>query len=91
VSTWTAEPARCGFSGLRATAETDWLARAPESAARWTEYEIALTEVLAEPGCLALCLYDQRICSPGVVLSALCAHPIVISEHKACENCGGVE
>ena len=77
---------RRGFSGLRGTGETAWLAREPENVARWMEYETALTDVLLETGCLALCQYDRRICQPGLLLGVLRAHPIVISERNVCEN-----
>src|SRR5216683_5173922 len=77
---------RSGFSGLRGVGETGWLARDPENLARWMEYESALTDVLVETGGLALCQYDKRVCPPGLLLSALRTHPIVISENQACEN-----
>jgi two-component system, chemotaxis family, sensor kinase Cph1 len=80
------EADRLGFSGLRGAGETAWLARDPENVARWMEYEAALTDVLLETGCLALCQYDRQVCQPGLLLSVLRAHPIVISERNVCEN-----
>jgi PAS domain S-box-containing protein len=49
-------------------------------------YEAALTDTLVQTGCLALCLYDRRVCPAEILLSAIRAHPLVISGHRLCEN-----
>ncbi len=81
-----ADAQRSGYSGLRATAEMDWVMRGGSGVDRWMEYESLLTNALAQTGCLALCQYDRRVCSPPVILNGIRTHPIVIYDDRICEN-----
>jgi hypothetical protein len=67
-----------GYSALRVTAEMTWMLRAPPCPARLSEYETRLSEFLAGSKCLAMCQYDQRRFTPGVLLGVLRTHPIAI-------------
>jgi PAS domain S-box-containing protein len=77
---------RSGYSGLRATAETGWVVHGGSVVDQWMEYESLLTNTVAEIGCLALCQYDRRVCSPSFVLNAIRTHPAVIYGDRVCEN-----
>src|SRR6267378_2050751 len=57
----TADAMRQGFSALRATGETEWVAGGAPGLERWVEYESRLAHVLAHHHCLALCQYDRRL------------------------------
>src|SRR4029079_15928284 len=43
-----------GFSGLRATGETEWILHGAPGVDRWMEYESRLTDVLGELNCSAM-------------------------------------
>jgi len=64
----------------------DWVMHGDIGVERWMEYESLLTNTLAETGCLALCQYDRRVCSPTVILNGIRTHPIIICGHDPCEN-----
>jgi len=82
----TADAMRQGFSALRATGETEWVARGAPGLERWIEYESRFTHTLAQHRCLALCQYDRRLFPPEVILDVLRSHPTVIYRGVVCRN-----
>ena len=82
----TADAMRHGFSALRATGETEWVARGAPGLERWIEYESRLTQTLADHKCLALCQYNRRLFPPEVILDVLRTHPTVIYRGAVCRN-----
>jgi PAS domain S-box-containing protein len=80
------EALRSGYAGLRATGETDWVSRGAAGIERWMEYESLLTNTFAEIGCLALCQYDRRVCSPELILNVIRTHPLLVYGDRVCEN-----
>jgi signal transduction histidine kinase len=80
------EALRSGYSGLRVTAETDWVTRGAAGIERWLEYESLVTNRLAEVGCVALCQYDQRVCPPELILNLIRTHPLVVYRGMVCQN-----
>ena len=75
-----------GFSGLRATGETEWVLRGAPGLERWVEYESRMTHILARHNCLALCQYDRRLFSPELILDVIRTHPTVIYRGVASRN-----
>src|SRR6202023_1597885 len=89
LSFWRAqreEALRSGYAGLRATGETDWVSGGAAGIERWMEYESLLTNTFAEIGCLALCQYDRRVCSPELILNVIRTHPLMVYGDRVCEN-----
>src|SRR5258708_6092301 len=82
----TAEAARQGFGGLRATGETEWLLSNPPGRERWMEYESRLTDVLAGLNCFALCQYNRQVLPPEFILNVIRTHPTVIYRGIVCRN-----
>jgi len=80
------EALRSGYSGLRVAGETDWVTRGSTGIERWVEYESLVTNRLAEIGCLALCQYDRRVCTPELILNMIRTHPLVVSGGMVCQN-----
>jgi PAS domain S-box-containing protein len=83
----TAEALRIGYSGLRLTGETDWVTQGRLGMESLMKYERLATRHFAETGCLALCQYDRRVCTPELILNVIRTHPIVIYGDRVCENC----
>jgi signal transduction histidine kinase len=75
-----------GFSALRATGETEWVARGAPGLERWIEYESRMTHTLAHHNCLALCQYNRRLFPPQVILDVIRTHPTVIYRGVVCRN-----
>jgi two-component system cell cycle sensor histidine kinase/response regulator CckA len=77
---------REGFTSLRATGETEWVVRGVPGIERWLEYESRLTETLERANAFALCQYNRRKCSTGLLLNVIRTHPIVIYSGTVCRN-----
>jgi PAS domain S-box-containing protein len=77
---------RSGYTGLRVAGEAGWVTRDIPGIDRWMEYESLVTKVLVESGCLALCQYDRRVCSPELLLNVIRTHPLVICSDMLCDN-----
>jgi transcriptional regulator with GAF, ATPase, and Fis domain len=75
-----------GFSALRATGETEWLAGGYLAPERWIEYETRVTDTLTQNNCFALCQYDRRILTPEIILDLIRTHPIVVYRGTVCRN-----
>jgi transcriptional regulator with GAF, ATPase, and Fis domain len=75
-----------GFSALRATGETEWLAGGYPAPERWIEYESRVTDRLTQNNCFALCQYDRRILKPEIILDLIRMHPIVVYRGTVCRN-----
>ena len=75
-----------GFSGMRATGETEWVLRGAPGLERWMEYESRLTHMLAHHNCVALCQYNRRLFPPELVLDVIRTHPTVIYRGVVCRN-----
>ena len=82
----TAAAMRQGYSALRATGETEWVARGAPGIERWIEYESRMTHILAQNNCLALCQYNRRLFPPEVILDVIRTHPTVIYRGVVCRN-----
>jgi PAS domain S-box-containing protein len=80
------EARRSGYTGLRIAGETGWVKRGAPGIDRWIEYESLVTKMLAEIGCLALCQYDRRRCSPELLLNVIRTHPLVVYRGMICDN-----
>lgn len=86
---WEAEAAEAikqGFSALRATGETDWVAGGATGHDSWIEYESRLSHVVARNNCFVLCQYNAGRFSPGLVLDVIRTHPTVIYRGRVCRN-----
>jgi PAS domain S-box-containing protein len=81
-----AEAMRLGFSGLRALAEPDWVARNAVGLRQWIEYECRLTQQLAGQNSIVLCQYNRVSFSPALVLDIIRTHPTVIYRGVVCRN-----
>jgi len=66
-----------GFSALRVTGEVTRMSDGPGTE-RWLEYESKANQVLRNRPALALCQYDGRWLSPGVVSGVLQTHPLLV-------------
>ena len=66
-----------GCRALRAVGEMDWALLGVPGTDRLMEYESRINELFRDRACLALCLYDRRRFSPGVLLGVLATHPLV--------------
>src|SRR5919106_1179075 len=75
-----------GFSGLRATGETEWLSKNGFRLEQWMEYETKLTHTLMEKGCIALCQYNRQIFPPEFMLDIIRTHPLVAYRGAVCKN-----
>jgi signal transduction histidine kinase len=79
-----------GFSGLRATGETEWVQkwvlREDDGLERWMEYECRLAHTVAENNCSALCQYNRRLFPPELILDVIRTHPVVVSGGSVCRN-----
>jgi signal transduction histidine kinase len=82
----TAEAMSQGFSALRVTGETEWVARGAPGLERWMEYESRMTHLLARFNVCALCQYNRRLFPPQVILDVIRTHPTVIYRGVACQN-----
>ena len=82
----TAEAISQGFSGLRATGETEWILCGAPGLDRWMEYESRLTEVLADLNCFALCQYNRQVLPSQIILDVIHTHPTVIYHGVVCRN-----
>lgn len=75
-----------GFSALRATGETGWLAGGYLPLERWVEYESRVTEAFTQNNCFALCQCDRRILKPEIIRDVIRTHPIVVYQGRVCRN-----
>src|SRR4029077_1234308 len=75
-----------GFSALRATGETEWLAGGHPAPERWIECESRVADTLTQNNCFALCQYDRRILKPEIILDLIRMHPIVVYRGTVCRN-----
>jgi DNA-binding CsgD family transcriptional regulator len=66
-----------GYRALRAAGEMAWALRGAPGAERLIEYEARINDLFRGGSCLALCLYDRRRFSPGVLLGVLATHTLV--------------
>jgi len=66
-----------GYRTLRAAGEMGWALRGVAGTDRLMEYEARINELFRDRTCLALCLYDRRRFSPGLLLGVLATHPLV--------------
>ena len=74
----TGQAMTCGFTALRAIAETDWVLGKAPGVERWMEYENRLTQMMASLNCTALCQYDRHLFPPETILDVIRTHPTVI-------------
>jgi signal transduction histidine kinase len=75
-----------GYSALRITGEMTWALRGLPGSERLIEYEARLNEFFPSSRCLAICQYDRRRFEPGILLSVLRTHPIVMVGMEVCDN-----
>jgi ABC-type transporter Mla MlaB component len=69
-----------GFPGVRISGEMDWAARAGISDDQLVEYERRATEVFTGRPALALCQYDARVATAGVLEQVRRVHPTLVEE-----------
>ncbi|MDB5217116.1 MAG: hypothetical protein JWO86_5043 [Myxococcaceae bacterium] len=82
----TAKAQRDGFKGLRATGDTDWMARDGDAQEHWLDYESRLTQMLAGVDCRLLCQYPRKHFSAALLLDVIRTHPTVIHRGVVCRN-----
>jgi DNA-binding CsgD family transcriptional regulator len=75
-----------GYSALRVTGEMTWALRDLSSSERLFEYEAKLNGFFPGSKCLAICQYDRRKFSAGLLLDILSTHPIVCVGSKVFGN-----
>jgi hypothetical protein len=75
-----------GYSALRVTGEMTWALRDLSSSERLIEYEAKLNEFFPGSKCLAICQYDRRRFSAGLLLDILSTHPIACVGTKVLDN-----
>lgn len=75
-----------GYSALRVTGEMTWALRDLSSSERLIEYEAKLNEFFPGSKCLAVCQYDRRRFSAGLLLDILSTHPIACVGTKVFDN-----
>lgn len=75
-----------GFAGLRVTGEMTW-ALGPEAGTdRLIEYEALVDHFLPGSQALAMCQYNRKLFSPGIIRQVLCTHPIAVLGRQVCPN-----
>lgn len=75
-----------GYAALRVTAESTRMLRRFAGYHRLIEYEASLQQFLAKNRCLALCLYNQHLIEPAVLLEQLKIHPLVMVKEEIYQN-----
>jgi PAS domain S-box-containing protein len=75
-----------GFSGLRGTGEMTWALGPEIGCDRLIEYEVLLSNFLANSHCLFLCQYNRLRFDPAVIHDVLRTHPIAILGDLVCPN-----
>lgn len=86
VEGFVREAKSAGFSGLRFIGEMTWVTRTDPRPERLIEYEAKLNHLLHEHDMLGICLYDERVFQPEVILNILRTHPTVVYRGSVCEN-----
>ena len=79
------EAARQGFPGARVTVEMPG-SHGCGADCRLLDYESRLNDFLPGSSCALLCLYDQRRFDSTFLLSAMAAHPLVVSAGRVHRN-----
>ena len=79
------EATRQGFPGARVTVEMPG-SHGCGADRRLLDYESRLNDLLPGSSCAVLCLYDQRRFDSTFLLSAMAAHPLVVSAGRVHRN-----
>jgi DNA-binding CsgD family transcriptional regulator len=66
-----------GFRSLRAAGDMSWALQGLPGTDRLIEYEARVNDLFRDRSGQAMCLYDQRRFTPGVLLGILATHPLV--------------
>ncbi len=75
-----------GFTGLRVTGEMTWALGTETGTDRLIEYEALLNNLFPGSNALAVCQYNRKRFSPGIIRQVLCTHPIAIIGRRVCHN-----
>ncbi|MCU1337992.1 MAG: Adenylate cyclase [Bryobacterales bacterium] len=75
-----------GFTGLRASGETEWVARGGRGLERWMEYESTVSHTLADTRCATLCQYNSRIFPAELIRDVIRTHSTAVYGGTVCRN-----
>ena len=75
-----------GYSALRVTGEMTWAMKDLAGSGRLIEYEAKINEFFPGSKCLAICQYDRRKFSAGLLIDILTTHPIACLGTKIFDN-----
>lgn len=75
-----------GYPAIRVAGQASWAARGYRGAERLIEYESKVNALLPWDKLIAICQYDIRLFSPGVLINVLHTHPFRIEGTSVHEN-----
>ena len=75
-----------GYASLRVLVDVTWALHGQVGAQQLVACEAKLNQFLHDQPCIILCLYDQRMHEPSLLLELLRVHPIGVVEGEACQN-----
>ena len=75
-----------GFSMLRATGETNWLANGLPGAEKFVEYEVMINGFIKGYPVTIICQFDTRCLHGGVLMEIINVHPLLIVNGQIMHN-----